>query len=206
MLKKKLAAFAQLNALFILLLVLSASPLIARDFSPVQNGFDPVGESILPYAPDRLLIQLTPEGLSNSNLNLASEKGARAAGALTGLASVDQLAASAGVKIVERPYHQPQNKSLSSQLGADRWFMFHFDTRQDLENLADSFRKDGNVAAVSLDWVAFPAAVPGDPLYADHWGHNNTAQLPDLDWGGTYEHTLPNTVGTVGFDANAQSA
>jgi len=45
--------------------------------------------------------------------------------------------------------------------------------------------------------------LPNDPRYSDNWGHNNTAQLPDLDWGGTYGHTLPNTGGTVGFDANA---
>jgi subtilisin family serine protease len=48
--------------------------------------------------------------------------------------------------------------------------------------------------------------VPTDPMYDDHWGHNNTAQLPGLDWGGTYDHTLPTTVGTPGFDANAQVA
>lgn len=206
MLKKKLAAFNQLTALFILLLVLSTSPLAARDFAPVQNGFDPIGENILPYAPDRLLIQLTTEGLNSSTLNFSSDKGDRATGARTGLASLDQLATTAGVKVVERPYHQPQNKSLAAELGADRWFMFHFDTKQNLEDLADTFRKDANVAAVSMDWVAFPAAVPADPLYTDHWGHNNTSQLPDLDWGGTYGHTLPNTVGTVGFDANAQAA
>ncbi|HPF71630.1 MAG TPA: PKD domain-containing protein, partial [Candidatus Krumholzibacteria bacterium] len=35
---------------------------------------------------------------------------------------------------------------------------------------------------------------------------DNTAQLPGLDWGGTYDHTLPTTVGTVGFDANADLA
>jgi hypothetical protein len=48
--------------------------------------------------------------------------------------------------------------------------------------------------------------VPSDPLHPDHWGHNNTAQLPGLDWGGTYDHTLSTTVGTPGFDANAQAA
>ena len=50
----------------------------------------------------------------------------------------------------------------------------------------------------------FPAAVPNDPLYADHWGHNNTAQMISYDWS-TYSHTGP-TVGTVGFDANAEAA
>ena len=42
-------------------------------------------------------------------------------------------------------------------------------------------------------------------MYPQHWGHNNTAQLPSFDWGGTNSHTGP-PVGTVGFDANAPSA
>jgi PKD repeat protein len=42
-------------------------------------------------------------------------------------------------------------------------------------------------------------------MYPDSWGHNNTAQLPGYDWGGTWDHT-GSPVGTAGFDANAQTA
>ena len=54
--------------------------------------------------------------------------------------------------------------------------------------------------------------VPTDPAYPQHWGHNNTAQLPGLDWGGTYDHTF-NTPGTYtyyctvhGFDSGDGTA
>jgi PKD repeat protein len=204
MLQKKLAAFTNLFALSLLILLLGAGPLAARDFAPVQNGFDPQGENVLPYAPNRLLIKFTSQGMDKSNLNQSSEKGARVADAKTGLAGVDMLAASVGVNVVERPYNQPGNKSLSTELGVDRWFMFHFDTKRDLEDLAEDFRRDVNVEAVSLDWLALPATVPNDPLHADHWGHNNTAQMVSYDWS-TYSHTGP-TVGEVGFDANAEAA
>jgi len=99
-----------------------------------------------------------------------------------------------------------ENIDKAADLGVDRWLMYHFADVKDLADLAGQFRADKSVQAVSMDWIAYPAAVPSDPLYADHWGHNNTVQLNDLDWGGTYGHTLPGTVGTAGFDANAEAA
>jgi hypothetical protein len=101
MLRKKLAAFLQCN-LVILLLALLAVPAMAadlapRNFAPVQNGFDPAGETVQTYAPDRLLVQFTPSAMERSVLNMTMEKGAAAANARTGLAGVDALAANAGV-------------------------------------------------------------------------------------------------------------
>jgi len=176
-----------------------------RPFAPAQAGFTGQGEDVLPYAPDRLLVQFTTDGMARSNLGLSAQKGAMAPGAETGLASVDALALAAGVRSIERPYHAPRDAGLAAELGVDRWFLFQFDAAQNVADLAESFRADPNVAAVSLDWRAFPATSPGDPLYPDHWGHNNTAQLPEYDWGGTWDHTGP-PVGTVGFDANAEQA
>ena len=175
-----------------------------RPFAPVQDGFVPEAEVTLPYAADRLLVQFSPEAMAR--MVVPQEKGAVIDGAGTGLTSFDLLVEEAGVRRIERPYHLGKNMAKATAFGVDRWLMFHFDKVDDLPALAESLREDKNVDAVSLDWVAYPAAVPGDPMYPDHWGHNNTAQLHDLDWGGTYEHTLPNTVGTVGFDANAEAA
>jgi len=183
-----------------------ADELTPRQFSPVQDGFQQDGERVATYAAGRLLVQFTPEGLQRSGLTVAASKGSLAPAAKTGLASIDLLASDAGVLSVERPYDQPRDRAKADALGVDRWFMFRFNTKRDMADLAKEFERLEGVEAVSVDWVAFPAAVPSDPLHADHWGHNNTAQLPDLDWGGTYAHTLPNTVGTVGFDANAQAA
>jgi PKD repeat protein len=205
MLRKALATTLALFALTLLL----ASPGIAADtraFAPAQDGYAAQAPEVATYAPDRVLVQLTRDGLAASRLPRLLDKGARAPGAATGLASLDALAAAAGVRAVERPYDLPADAAKASDLGVDRWFMFRFETKQDMADVAKTLGRDPAVEAVSLDWVAFPAAVPADPLYADHWGHNNTAQLPGLDWGGTYDHTLTTTVGTVGFDANAQAA
>jgi len=177
-----------------------------RLFVPAQQGFSQQAEKVIPYATDRLLVQFTEDAMEKSRLDIPSFKGARTEDAKTGLTSVDVLASRAGLRAVERPYQEFSDHKRAAQAGADRWFLLRFDTSRDMAELAKDLALDPNVAAVSLDWLAFPATTPGDPLHPDHWGHNNTAQLPGLDWGGTYSHTLPTTVGTVGFDANAEAA
>ncbi|PJA73819.1 hypothetical protein CO151_11920 [bacterium CG_4_9_14_3_um_filter_65_15] len=178
-----------------------------RVFVPVQDGFSQTGIASLPYATDRLLVQFKADTMDKAmGLEIPWERGAKAAGIATGLADLDDMMEEAGAVSIERPYIRVKSQDKAQDLGVDRWFMYRFDADTDLEDLAARVRADKSVQAVSLDWIAYPAATPSDPLFPDHWGHNNTAQLPDLDWGGTYEHTLPNTVGTVGFDANAQAA
>jgi len=179
---------------------------IQRTFAPVQAGFTNTGLTALPYAPNRLLVQIKTDAMAKSLVGNLNDKGAQAPGNEIGLESIDFLADVAGVVSVERPYIRVKNADKAADLGVDRWLMYRFENVRNLEDLAARFRADKSVQAVSLDWIAYPAAVPSDPLYPDHWGHNNTAQLPDLDWGGTYSHTLSNTVGTPGFDANAQAA
>ena len=125
-------------------------------------------------------------------------------GARTGLASVDALGGAHGVTSIERPYLPLRSAAKAAATGHDRWFMFRFATTDDMAEVADAYRADPNVAAVSLDWRAYPDAVPNDPLHPDHWGHDNTSQMISYDWS-THTHTGP-TVGTVGFDANAQGA
>ena len=177
-----------------------------RPFVPVQEGYNPQADQVLPYHPERILVQLTSPAFENSELHFSMDKGALAPSNRTGIVSLDALCERAGVKQISRPYIQVQNKAMAQDLGLERWFMLETDGRADVVRMAEHFAADPNVQAASVDWRAFPAAVPSDPMYADHWGHNNTAQLPDLDWGGSYEHDLPTTVGTPGFDANAQAA
>ena len=187
---------------------LDASRMISaqRTFAPVQGGYTNQGQVALPYAPNRLLVQIKSDDAAKSVLGQLSDKGAQAPGNEIGIESLDELADEAGVVSVERPWIRVRNADKAADLGIDRWLMYRFENVKDLEDLAAQFRADKAVQEVSFDWIAYPAAVPGDPLYADHWGHHNTAQLNDLDWGGTYGHTLPNTVGTPGFDTNAEAA
>ncbi len=187
-------------------LALGAEPAAPRAFSPVQYGFVTNAEETLPYAPDRLLVQIREGSLGKSLLGIPLEKGARAPLAQSGLAPVDELAQDAGIVSIERPYEPVRNAAKAADAGIDRWFMFNFDEVENLPALADEFAALADVQAVSLDWRAYPMATPSDPYFTANWGHNNTAQLPGLDWGGTYDHTLSTTVGTVGFDANAPQA
>ena len=185
---------------------LAADAPASRPFAPVQSGYTDQIQEVATYHPERILIQLTSRAFEDADLHFAMEKGAVAPAAKTGIASLDALCAAAGVKQISRPYVQVRNQKKSDELGLERWYLLETDGSVDVLEMSKRFQSDRSIQSATVDWVAFPAAVPSDPLYADHWGHNNTAQLPDLDWGGTYEHDLPNTVGTVGFDANAQAA
>ncbi|RKZ18878.1 hypothetical protein DRQ50_03265 [bacterium] len=195
--------------LFALLTVLILAALAAgaaeqnRVFSPVQDGFTTQGEEVLPYAPDRVLIRLTPN-IAKAVTTAPRYYGAEVPGARFGLPSVDALAARAGVRRIDRPFIFPKRVEKAAT-GHAEWYMLHVEPG-DMEALAAELKQLPDVAAAMPDWRAFPAATPNDPMFADNWGHNNTAQLPDLDWGGTYEHDQPNTVGTPGFDANAKPA
>ena len=176
-----------------------------RAFAPVQGGFTTQAEEGLPYAADRLLVQFRDLNLDKSALAVGLDRGTQVPGAKTGLPSVDNLASAYGVTSVERPYNRLKNQDKAASFGQDRWFMYHFATDADMAEVAKAFRADPNIEAVSLDWRAYPAAVPNDPLYSDQWGHENTGQLLSYDWA-TYSHENGSPVGTPGFDSHAEQA
>ncbi|MGD9546732.1 MAG: S8 family serine peptidase [Candidatus Krumholzibacteriia bacterium] len=188
------------------LILLAATSVFAattREFAPVQNGFSPTGDQVELYAPGRVLVKFHADAIAESRLGIPLEKGAVLSGGVTGLAGFDALAARAGVTRIERPFITPRNLDKAAELGTDRWFMLQV-ADGDMVELAGILAGDPAVEIAQPDWRAFPASVPNDPLYPDHWGHNNTAQMISYDWS-TYSHTGP-TVGTVGFDANAEAA
>jgi PKD repeat protein len=189
-------------------MIASAMPDAPAKWAPVQKGFVTSSEDVLPYAPDRVMVKFTEQAMENFKLDIEFEMDlASPYGDIeTGIASVDAISRQYGVTKVSRPYIELKNKVEETRLGIDRWFRFDVPRGSDVLDIVDRLGDDPNVEYAKPDWRAFPMVVPSDPLYADSWGHNNTAQLPDLDWGGTYDHTLPNTVGTPGFDANAQAA
>ncbi len=195
-------------SLIFMLLVLATTALAAdglapRVFTPVQEGFNPQAGAELPYHPTRLLVQLTPTAMKDVSIGV--EKGAMIADARTGLAGLDNILAARGASSIERPYRPSANKAVAQAFGKDRWLLVNFDRSADLPALAQVLRADASVEAVSLDWRAFPMAVPNDPYYADQWGHNNTGQMLSYDWS-TYSHENGDPVGTPGFDAHAEEA
>ena len=194
-------------ALLLIIALAAASAVLAapdsRTFVPVQNGFTRTADEVIPYVQGRVLVKFRATVMEKSLQGIPFERGALMPGARTGIATVDAIAAQAGVRLIERPFIRPQNRDKALDVGTDRWFMMHV-ADGDMVELANRLAKDPSVEFAAPDWIAFPAAVPNDPLYADHWGHNNTAQMISYDWA-TYTHTGP-TVGTVGFDSNAEAA
>ncbi len=168
-------------------------------------GFMAAPDDSLPYAPGRLLVQIRDTAIEKSLLGVSMNKGARVPFSQTGLTGVDALAQEAGVTSISRPYEATLNVNKAADSGVDRWFMFDFGNADNLPDLADQFAALPEVQAVSLDWVATPAATPTDPYYATNWGLNNTAQLPGFDWVSTYTHSGAG-VGTAGMDANLPEA
>ncbi|MCD6380139.1 S8 family serine peptidase, partial [bacterium] len=197
-----------LSVLLVLLPVytLSAADIAPRDFSPVQKGFVTTGEKVLPYAPSRIMVKFTKNSYINSNLKVNLQRGTAVSGGITGIESFDALSRDIGALKISRPYIELKNRVEALRLGIDRWFMVELSDGVNVLDAVNRYADDPNVEYARPDLRAFPAVVPSDPLYPDHWGHNNTAQLPDVDWGGTYGHTLSTTVGTPGFDANAEAA
>ncbi len=199
--RKTLRVCVSLLSMFVLLL---AGAAMSAPFSPVQKGFVPQGDDVLPYAPDRIIVKFKDDSMQRSTLKVARQVGAIAPTARTGLATVDEINRKAGVVSIARAFVEPANAAMAATMGLERAFMMYVPEGTDIESLVKEYAADPNVEYATPDYRAFPAAVPTDPAYPQHWGHNNTAQLPGLDWGGTYDHTLSTTVGTPGFDANAQ--
>ncbi|MDH4036955.1 MAG: S8 family serine peptidase [Candidatus Krumholzibacteria bacterium] len=203
--RKTLLVCVSLLALVVLFFAFAAFAAAPRAFSPVQKGFVPAGDQVLPYAPDRIIVKFTDSSAKRSTLRVGPQLNAEAPGIETGLASVDALSRRVGVVKITRPFIEPMNTIAAQQAGVNRTYMLHLVPGADVEEAVRQYSADANVEYATPDWLAYPAVVPSDPLYPNHWGHNNTAQLPGLDWGGTYSHTLPTTVGTPGFDTNAQA-
>jgi hypothetical protein len=197
--------FVSLSLFAVLVIAFSAFAEAPRSFSPVQQGFASAGQPVVPYATDHIIVKFKDGALQRSTLKVPHQLGAAAPDTRTGLSSVDAVSQRVGVTQITRAFIQPMNTVEAAKAGTDRAFLIHLSAGSDIDAAVREFAADPNVEYATPDWIAFPAVVPTDPLYADSWGHNNTAQLPGLDWGGTYSHTLSTTVGTPGFDTNAQS-
>ncbi|MFX1265696.1 MAG: S8 family serine peptidase, partial [Promethearchaeota archaeon] len=203
--KRSVLCFICLLAILLPLVSASAANIAPREFSSVQKGFITSGETVFPYAPDLILVKFTEKSFAASRLNIGLQYGAAVPNALTGIASVDELSRDVGVAQISRAYIEPKNRFEAARLGVERWFKVEVPEGSDISEIVARFSADPNIEQARPDWRLFPAVVPTDPLYTDHWGHNNTGQLPAYDWGGTWDHTGP-PVGTPGFDANAQAA
>jgi len=203
---KRIAPICALICLLMLFASFSfAADYESRTFAPVQDGFVTEAQIVPTFAPDRILVKFTPEGLSNAIIREVALNNAGGDAAWTGLVSLDAVLNGLDVSRISRMHGDLKNKAAAEKLGTYRWYLVEVPIGTDIEAGVASLAADPNVEFAEPDLYAFPAATPNDPLHQDNWGHNNTAQLPDFDWGGTWSHTGP-PVGTVGFDTKAQSA
>ncbi len=154
------------------------------------------------YRPGVLVVRFSENAVTSSFFQIGLDKNGLPT---TGISSIDVLSKQYGVqKISREEMYEPRDVILARQLGFHRVYLMYVASVADVRAIAEQFSKDANVDFATPDWYAYPSNVPNDPLHPNHWGHNNTAQMPSYNWS-TNLHNGPN-VGTVGFDANAQSA
>jgi len=177
----------------------------ARSFAPVQGGFQPNAPAVAEHAPDRVLVQLTDDALRSSRVSSSLKFGQRGVAPATGLATVDRALGQGRARALRRAFVEPANAAEARRLGVDRWLMVELEPGASPIEAMNALEGLPEVEAVTLDYVAFPAVVPGDPMHSLHWGHNNTAQMLSYNWT-NHNHETGSPVGTVGFDANAHAA
>ena len=99
-------ALAILAALVLALAVAAGAAETPLNFVPVQNGPAGQAEQVLPYVPDRVLVQLHDDP-AKAMAAVPMELGAELPGARFGLPGLDRLAAEAGVTRIARPFLTP---------------------------------------------------------------------------------------------------
>lgn len=193
-----------LALLFVLGGIAMAAESPGRVSPPPQFGFQPGAPELPAYVPDRVLMKLTDQAQQASRVPRNWRFGESVASRITGLAAVDRVLADGGVRSMHRAMIEPANVVEAERLGIGRWVMVELSSPRASEMVA-RLKQLSEVEDATLDYIAFPAVVPADPLYSMHWGHNNTHQMLSYNWTNN-NHETGSPVGTVGFDTNAQAA
>jgi len=171
---------------------------------PPQLGLQAAATDAPAFAADRVLVKLTDQARRGSRVPASWRHRDVVPGNAIGLAAVDRVLADGGVRAIWRPLIEPRNVAEAERLGVGRWLMVELSSPRAAE-MVERLARLPEVESVTLDYVAFPAVVPSDPLHSIHWGHNNTAQMLSYNWT-NHNHETGSPVGTVGFDANAHAA
>ncbi|MBT3756518.1 MAG: S8 family serine peptidase, partial [Candidatus Cloacimonetes bacterium] len=179
-LKKKFYGFV------LLVILLSFSSLFANSI----QGQAARGED---FASDRILIKFTENVIDQVSIENERQ---------INVEEIDQLNVQYNVRSVEKAYIEVNNKQMDEQFGIFRWYVFKYESPIDVELLISQLKELPYIEEAIPDYIAYPAAVPNDPIYSSQWGHNNTSQMLSYNTS-SGSHNGP-TVGTVGFDTNAE--
>ncbi|MDZ4122454.1 MAG: S8 family serine peptidase, partial [Candidatus Cloacimonadaceae bacterium] len=177
--------------LFIVLLLIGSSILMAAAI-PGESKDRPL------YATDRIKIKLSDEAISRSAL----PQGLYAEAFSFGINELDQIFGRNGGQKIIRAHRRVRDTAWESATGFDRWFVIELSRDTDIETALAAYRNNRYVEHAGYEYFAYTQFIPNDPLYPNHWGHNNTGQLPVYQGG---SHSGPG-VGTPGFDSRAQLA
>src|SRR5258705_2339917 len=140
-----------------------------RAFAPVQFGFQPGAPIVAEHAPDRVLVKLTKAATSLSRVPSQLRFGQNAPSVTIGLARVDRVLSLAGARALSRAFAEPANRDEAEHLGLQRWLRVDIAGGLTAAETVEQLRALPEVQAVTLDYVAFPAIVPSDPLHSIHW-------------------------------------
>ena len=184
--------------LFSLLVLLSLTAFLPAVASPEANTENPPG-----YAPDLVKIKLAPAAYDRAGL----PEGLYAEAASFGIEELDRLLLQTGGQKIIRAHRRVNDAAWEQQTGFHRWFLVKLDGRMAVEEAVKLFKQNSLIEKACPEYIFYDAAVPNDTYYDFNWGHNNTAQLPTWYPAGSPAggHT-GTTVGTVGFDSDAQLA
>ncbi len=172
-------------------------------FLPAVAFVEPGAETNPGYAPDLVKIKLS----SAANQRAALPEGLYAEATGFGIEELDRLMLQTGGQKIIRAHRRVKDTAWEQQTGFDRWFLIKLDGRMEVEEAVNTFKTSPWIEFAQPEFMASFTVAPNDPLYANNWGHNNTAQLPA--WypvGSAAGGHTGTTVGTVGFDSDAQLA
>lgn len=150
------------------------------------------------FASNLIKIKLKPQVAMRCNLPV----GLYAESSTFGINELDQLLRVKGGTSVIRAHRKVKDQAWADKTGWDNWFLIRLDGRSGVDEAIASFKQNRYVEEAIPEYFAYTTAVPNDTYYPNHWGHNNTAQLPAFTASG---HTGAG-VGTTGFDSDAQIA
>ncbi len=142
-------------------------------------------------------IKLKPETFKSQQLIIDNSSKSYS---LTGIKSLDELNMKHQASNMKQPFIKATKKN-AEQYGFERWFKLEIPEESDVWTVLADYKEDPNIESAAPEALAYTTAIPNDPLYDDHWGHNNTSQLYSYNWS-TNLHNGPQ-VGTVGWDTNA---
>jgi hypothetical protein len=150
------------------------------------------------FSSNLIKVKLSPQAASRSSV----PAGLYAETSNFGINELDQLMSVKGGTTVIRAHRKVKNQAWADKTGWDNWFLIRLDGRSSVEETIASFKQNRYIEEATPEYFAYTTAVPNDTYYPNHWGHNNTAQLPGYTSSG---HT-GSGVGTPGFDSDAQMA